>query len=93
MRRSSGHGRLGAGTGARPGCLGSRPAEGGAPGAISRNLGYEEVDAGFGRIAGRQKWAIPWLESDSRNGLAAVQLFAGRGRRDAADALAGHARG
>ena len=61
--------------------------------AISRNLGYEEVDAGFGRIAGRQKWAIPWLESDSRNGLAAVQLFAGRARRDAADALAGHCTG
>jgi hypothetical protein len=56
--------------------------------AISRNLGYDEVDPGFARITGRQKWAIPWLESDGRNGLAAVQLFAGRTRRDAADALA-----
>jgi hypothetical protein len=46
------------------------------------------VDPAFGRIAGRQKWAIPWLESDSHLGLAALQLEVGRMRRDAADALA-----
>lgn len=56
--------------------------------AISRNTGAAEVDPAFGRIAGREKWAIPWLESDNREGLAGVQLFAGRMRRDAADALA-----
>jgi hypothetical protein len=56
--------------------------------AISRNTGATEVDAAFGRIAGREKWAIPWLESDNRQGLAALQLEAGRMRRDAADALA-----
>ncbi len=56
--------------------------------AISRNTGAVEVDPAFGRIAGREKWAIPWLESDNREGLAGVQLFAGRMRRDAADAHA-----
>jgi hypothetical protein len=56
--------------------------------AINRNTGATEVDPAFGRIAGREKWAIPWLESDNRNGLAALQLEAGRMRRDAADALA-----
>lgn len=56
--------------------------------AISRNTGATEVDAAFGRIVGREKWAIPWLESDNRQGLAALQLEAGRMRRDAADALA-----
>jgi hypothetical protein len=56
--------------------------------AISRNLGYTEVDPAYARIQGREKWAIPWLESDGHHGLAAVQLVAGRVRRDAADALA-----
>lgn len=56
--------------------------------AISRHLGWTEVDQAFGRIQGREKWAIPWFESDERHGLAAMQLFAGRMRRDAADALA-----
>ena len=54
--------------------------------AISRNTGAVEVDPGFGRISGRERWAIPWLESDNREGLAGVQLFAGRMRRDAVDA-------
>lgn len=54
--------------------------------AISRETGAAEVDPAFRRIAGREKWAIPWLESDNREGLAGVQLFAGRMRRDAADA-------
>lgn len=56
--------------------------------SISRDLGYAEVDPAYARIRGREKWAIPWLESDSRHGLAAVQLVVGRMRRDAADALA-----
>ncbi|MEI8373601.1 MAG: hypothetical protein WCJ35_12310 [Planctomycetota bacterium] len=56
--------------------------------AISRTLGYTEVDPAYARIRGREKWAIPWLESDGNHGLAAVQLVAGRMRRDAADASA-----
>jgi len=56
--------------------------------AISRDLGATAVDPAFGHISGREKWAIPWLESDGRNGLATVQLEAGRMRRDAVDALA-----
>jgi hypothetical protein len=55
--------------------------------AISRNTGAEPVDPAFKNISGRDKWAIPWLESDNREGLAGVQLFVGRMRRDAADAL------
>jgi hypothetical protein len=54
--------------------------------AISRHTGATEVEPAFGRIAGREKWAIPWLESDNRQGLAGMQLEAGRMRRDAADA-------
>ncbi|HOD81663.1 MAG: Di-glucose binding within endoplasmic reticulum [Planctomycetes bacterium ADurb.Bin126] len=56
--------------------------------AISRQLGWSEVDEAYGRIRARQTWAIPWLESDAQHGLAAMQLFVGRMRRDAADALA-----
>ncbi|MBM4031487.1 MAG: hypothetical protein FJ291_06830 [Planctomycetes bacterium] len=56
--------------------------------ALSRNTGAAELDPAFGRIAGREKWAIPWLESDNRQGLAGVQLEVGRVRRDAADARA-----
>ena len=56
--------------------------------AISRNVGQRKWIRAFGRIAGREKWAIPWLESDGRQGLAGIQLYAGRMRRDAADAAA-----
>ena len=56
--------------------------------AISRNTGAIPVDPAFGKLSGRDKWAIPWLESDNREGLAGIQLFVGRMRRDAADALA-----
>jgi hypothetical protein len=56
--------------------------------AISRRLGYTEVDPAYGKIQGREKWAIPWFESDGNHGLAALQPFVGRMRRDAADALA-----
>ena len=52
---------------------------------INHQIGYTPVDAGFAKIKGRSKWAIPWLEDDSA--LTAPQLWAGRMRRDARDAL------
>lgn len=52
---------------------------------INREVGKTPVDAGFGEISGRGKWAIPWLEDDP--GLTEPQLWVGRMRRDAADAL------
>jgi hypothetical protein len=65
---------------------------------INREIGKAPVDPSFGRIAGppsdpslaaaeklRSKWAIPWLEDDPS--LTSPQLWAGRMRRDAADAL------
>ena len=55
---------------------------------LNEELGTIVVDPAFGRIKGRDKWAIPWLESDVYQGLAGVQLLAGRMRRDAADAAA-----
>ena len=54
--------------------------------ALSRLTGHEPIDPAFARITGRDKWAIPWLEDD--NNLASPQLWVGRGRKDAADALA-----
>lgn len=56
--------------------------------AISRGLGTTEVDPAFARVSVREKWAIPWLEGDGGQGLAGLQLLAGRMRRDAADARA-----
>lgn len=56
--------------------------------ALSQDMGLVVVDPAFGRIRDRETWAIPWLESDSFNALAAVQLSVRRMRRDAADALA-----
>jgi Malectin domain len=53
---------------------------------INRNVGFAPVEPGFARVHGRPKWAIPWLEDDP--GLTVPQLWAGRMRRDAADALA-----
>jgi hypothetical protein len=52
---------------------------------INREVGYTPVDAGFADVKGRSKWAIPWLEDDPA--LTSPQLWAGRMRRDAADAL------
>jgi hypothetical protein len=54
--------------------------------AINRSTGLTEIDSAFARIDGREKWAIPWLESDWYYGLGTIQLHAGRMRRDAADA-------
>ena len=52
---------------------------------INRNVGNTPVEPGFAKVQGRPKWAIPWLEDDA--GLTMPQLWAGRMRRDAADAL------
>jgi len=54
--------------------------------AISRQIGYTPVDPAYGQITGREKWAIPWLESDDF--LASPQLWVARTRKDAAAALA-----
>lgn len=53
---------------------------------INRNVGFSFVEPGFEKIQGRPIWAIPWMEDDPA--LIAPQLWAGRMRRDAADALA-----
>jgi len=53
---------------------------------INRNVGFSPVEPGFARVKGRPQWAIPWLEDDPA--MIIPQLWAGRMRRDAADALA-----
>ncbi len=52
---------------------------------INREVGKAPVDPGFARVRGRSLWAIPWMEDDPS--LTSPQLWAGRMRRDAADAL------
>lgn len=52
---------------------------------INRQVGHEPVEPGFARVQGRPKWAIPWLEDDPA--LISPQLWVGRMRKDAADAL------
>jgi hypothetical protein len=52
---------------------------------INREVGNTPVEAGFAQVTGRSKWAIPWLEDDPT--LTSPQLWAGRMRRDACDAL------
>ncbi|NMC19876.1 MAG: hypothetical protein GYA33_05585 [Thermogutta sp.] len=53
---------------------------------INRQVGHEPVEPGFAEIEGRPKWAIPWMEDDPA--LNSPQLWVGRMRKDAADALA-----
>lgn len=53
---------------------------------INREVGKTPVEKGFANVQGRGKWAIPWLEDDPA--LTAPQLWVGRMRRDARDALA-----
>ncbi len=52
---------------------------------INRNVGFAPVETGFARVEGRPQWAIPWLEDDPA--MIIPQLWVGRMRRDAADAL------
>ncbi|MBN2473855.1 MAG: hypothetical protein JXB62_04565 [Pirellulales bacterium] len=51
---------------------------------INREVGHAPVEPGFANVGGRPKWAIPWLEDDPA--LIIPQLWAGRMRKDAADA-------
>jgi len=53
---------------------------------INRQVGHAPVEPAFARVQGRPKWAIPWLEDDPA--LIIPQLWVGRMRKDAADALA-----
>lgn len=52
---------------------------------INRQVGHDPVEPAFADVEGRGKWAIPWLEDDPA--MTSVQLWAGRMRRDARDAL------
>ena len=51
---------------------------------INRSVGHAPVEPAFGKITGRPKWAIPWMENDPV--LTAPQPWVGRMRYDAADA-------
>jgi hypothetical protein len=53
---------------------------------INRNVGFEPLEPDFVKTSNRPKWAIPWVEDDPA--IQIPQLWVGRLRRDAADALA-----
>ena len=59
--------------------------EGSAMASINHMLGFAPVSPDFANVTTVDTWAIPWLEDDP--GLCHPQLWAGRVRRDAADAL------
>ena len=52
---------------------------------INRAVGHEPVEPAFKQVQRRDKWAIPWMEDDPA--MSSIQLWAGRMRRDARDAL------
>ncbi len=52
---------------------------------INREVGFSPVEPSFAELTGRSGWAIPWMEDDPA--LISPQLWAGRMRKDAADAL------
>ncbi len=52
---------------------------------INRAVGHDPVEPGFAEVEGRGQWAIPWLEDDPA--MTSLQLWVGRMRRDARDAL------
>jgi len=53
---------------------------------INRQVGFTPVEPGFAAVVSRPQWAIPWVEDDPA--MVIPQLWAGRLRRDAADAHA-----
>ncbi len=52
---------------------------------INRHVGKDPVEPGFAQCRRPNRWAIPWLEDDP--GLTSPQLWVGRMREDAYDAL------
>jgi hypothetical protein len=52
---------------------------------INREVGFAPVEPAFKDITSRPTWAIPWLEDDPA--LISPQLWVGRTRKDAVDAL------
>ena len=54
--------------------------------AINLSVGNAPVSTNFAQLAPRSRWAIPWFEDDPA--LITPQLWVGRTRKDAADALA-----
>jgi hypothetical protein len=53
--------------------------------AINAAVGYAAIERQFANLSERPRWAIPWLENDGD--LTSPELWAGRMRYDAADAL------
>ncbi len=53
--------------------------------SLNRGAGFMPIDPDYFGIIDRPKWAIPWLEDDAA--MIIPQLWVGRMRRDAADAL------
>jgi len=53
---------------------------------INRSVGFSPVEPGFAKVKDRPIWSIPWLEDDPA--MIIPQLWVGRMRQDAADALA-----
>ena len=53
--------------------------------AINAAVGYGPIDRQFANLSERPRWAIPWLENDGD--LTSPELWTGRMRYDAADAL------
>lgn len=52
---------------------------------INMSVGREFLSPNLNRVKGREKWAIPWFEDDPA--LVTPQLYVGRMRKDAYDAL------
>jgi len=52
---------------------------------INREVGFTPIEEGFKNVEGRPKWAIPWMEDDPA--LTTQQLWVGRARKDAVEAL------
>jgi len=53
--------------------------------AINPAVGYGAIERQFANLSDRPRWAIPWMENDGD--LTSPELWAGRMRYDAADAL------
>ncbi len=53
--------------------------------AINTAVGYDPIERQFANLGDRPRWAIPWLENDGD--LTSPELWTGRMRYDAADAL------
>jgi hypothetical protein len=53
--------------------------------SLNDNMGWDPVNAAFGKLEGRERWAIPWLEDDGQSWQPQFHVHRNRAHMDQAE--------